>query len=65
MPEQYVTAVLAAARLERAKGVNKPVLPGRGTPQVEEAEALDEAQHHRYRTLVGKLMWLLCTRPDL
>eukprot|EP00972_Heterocapsa_arctica_P097718 14418497-Heterocapsa_arctica.AAC.1 len=33
VPEKYVTAALAAAGLEHAKGVNTPALPGRGTPQ--------------------------------
>ena len=31
----------------------------------EEKEQLDEACHHRCWTLVGKLMWMLCARPDL
>jgi len=64
VPERYVQTMLEVAHLERAKGVNTPATPSRGTVE-DETEPLDAEAHRRYRTLVGKLMWMLGTRPDI
>ena len=32
---------------------------------LQDSPALDEAAHHRYRRVVGKLIWSLRERPDL
>ena len=48
IPQRCVNALLELARLERAKGVNTPAIPGRGGGSEEEKEQLDEACHHRY-----------------
>ena len=62
MPERQT--MMEVARLEHAKGVNTPAMPGRGTT-VDETEEIDVEAHRRYRMLVGKLMWMISTRLDI
>eukprot|EP00972_Heterocapsa_arctica_P083291 12273535-Heterocapsa_arctica.AAC.1 len=60
VPQHYTATILEAAGLTHAKGVNSPASTSRVVSGEQKGGGLlDEARHRRYRTLVGKLMWLL------
>jgi len=60
-PAAYTSSVLALMRLEHAKGAPTPFL----TPAPLDETPLDEAGHSLYRTVVGKMMWMMNERGDL
>jgi hypothetical protein len=62
LPPHYVDTTLALARLQHAKGVPTPSVTTRTSGK---AEPLDAQRHARYRALVGRLMWLMGSRPDM
>ena len=62
LPTHHVDVTLALARLEHAKGAPTPSVTTRSP---DEGAPLGTQQHARYRALVGRLMWLMGSRPDL
>ena len=57
----YLKKVFAALGLEQAKAAPTPAVLGARS----DGEPLSEAEGHLYRTLVGRLMWMLPERADI
>ena len=57
----YLKKIFAALGLEQAKAAPTPAVLGARS----EGEPLCEAEGHLYRTLVGRLMWMLPERADI
>ena len=62
IPLGYMKGILELLHLEKTKGAPTPFLSIKPT---EEPQLCDMVEHHLYRQVVGKMMWLASDRPDL
>ena len=62
---ELASDILAAANMEYCKPTDTPVTVNDKDISVKDGDLLTELEHHRYRSLVGKLSYLCLTRFDL
>ncbi|XP_031259752.1 secreted RxLR effector protein 161-like [Pistacia vera] len=60
--EKYVIEVLRKFNMENCKSVDIPLVPNQKLSKDDDAESVDKGQ---YRSLVGCLLYLTATRPDI
>ena len=60
--EKYTKEILKKYKMENCNPVSTPMEPGAKLSKYDEGERVDT---NRYRSLVGSLRYLTCTRPDL
>ncbi|PNX57831.1 copia-type polyprotein, partial [Trifolium pratense] len=59
---KYASEILSKFGMENCNAVSSPIMPGCKLVKNETEKASDEK---RYKQIVGSLMYLLATRPDL
>ena len=60
--ERYADDILRKFRMENCKPISTPMEPGARLSKAEGGSRVDQT---RYRSLIGYLRYLCCTRPDL
>ena len=60
--ERYADDILRKFRMENCKSISTPMEPGARLSKAEGGSRVDQT---RYRSLIGYLRYLCCTRPDL
>ncbi|PNY03537.1 copia-type polyprotein [Trifolium pratense] len=60
--QKYATEILSRFGMEKCNSVSSPIVPGWKLDKDEGSEATDARE---YKQIVGSLMYLLATRPDL
>ena len=60
--EKYAKEILKKYKMKNCNPVSTPMEPGTKLSKYDEGERVDA---NRYRSLVGSLCYLTCTRPDL
>jgi len=63
IPGSYVDGLLSGLGLAEAKVVDTPAVPS--SKQDEESPPLDQESYSKFRTGLGKLLWMVSDRPDL
>ena len=64
IPLGYMKGILELLHLKKTKGAPTPFL-SISIKLAEEPQLCDIAEHHLYRQVVGKMMWLASDRPDV